>query len=254
MASNMHKIIELEGKELLKAMKFPFEGNENIVTKWINDCGLSDHILYRDLCLGALNYNSPLYNNVILCEKVMKALEPYLEKFDKFKSHCPKEGEFYGYKFIIADIPHTKWRYLNAFDGGIVKLKIPNDAKRISPYSNSKKCRCDKAFIEEIWWVKIRVANYSYDLEYDLAVDTADSRGKHRITMTYMKNNDGSHMLIYKGNSIYKGTSFIYRTGEMVYSDSFDEDRWNECSHGIHFFMSPKEALNYGLAYIVNNY
>ena len=36
-----------------------------------------------------------------------------------------------------------------------------------------------------------------------------------------------------------------YVKGEMVYPDSFDEDRWNECSHGIHFFVNKQDAINY---------
>lgn len=38
---------------------------------------------------------------------------------------------------------------------------------------------------------------------------------------------------------------FAYRVGETVYSDSWDEDRWNECSNGIHFFITRKEAEEY---------
>lgn len=38
---------------------------------------------------------------------------------------------------------------------------------------------------------------------------------------------------------------FIYRVGETVYSDDWDEDRWNKCSHGIHFFITRKEAEEY---------
>ena len=33
-----------------------------------------------------------------------------------------------------------------------------------------------------------------------------------------------------------------YRAGETVKPDSFDEDRWNECSNGIHFFITREEA------------
>ena len=36
-----------------------------------------------------------------------------------------------------------------------------------------------------------------------------------------------------------------YKVGETVYPDSFDEDRWNECSNGIHFFMTRREAELY---------
>ncbi len=33
-----------------------------------------------------------------------------------------------------------------------------------------------------------------------------------------------------------------YRMGQRVTPDSWDEDRWNECSHGIHFFITRVEA------------
>ena len=38
---------------------------------------------------------------------------------------------------------------------------------------------------------------------------------------------------------------FIYRVGEFVEVDNFDEDRWNECSTGIHFFITRQEAVEY---------
>jgi hypothetical protein len=36
-----------------------------------------------------------------------------------------------------------------------------------------------------------------------------------------------------------------YMKGETVYPDSFDDDRWNECSNGIHFFITRQEAENW---------
>ena len=44
-------------------------------------------------------------------------------------------------------------------------------------------------------------------------------------------------------NTNYNKT--IYKVGEFVYPDSFDENRWNECSHGIHFFINKEDAINY---------
>lgn len=44
-----------------------------------------------------------------------------------------------------------------------------------------------------------------------------------------------------------KGThddTFTYTLGQTVTS-AFDEDRWNECSDGIHFYMTRDEAINY---------
>lgn len=38
---------------------------------------------------------------------------------------------------------------------------------------------------------------------------------------------------------------WIYKIGEMVYPDKWDNNRWNECSHGIHFFMTRDEAVEW---------
>lgn len=35
---------------------------------------------------------------------------------------------------------------------------------------------------------------------------------------------------------------FVYEVGKEVVSDSFNDDRWNECAHGIHFFLTRGEA------------
>ena len=39
--------------------------------------------------------------------------------------------------------------------------------------------------------------------------------------------------------------SFVYRVGETVSVPDFDEDRWEECSRGIHFFITRREAVEY---------
>ncbi len=58
-------------------------------------------------------------------------------------------------------------------------------------------------------------------------------------------------LAIYDGSEeVETGTSqhdceFVYRVGETVTPDKFDEDRWNECSSGIHFFITRWEAENY---------
>jgi len=46
-----------------------------------------------------------------------------------------------------------------------------------------------------------------------------------------------------KGKFAHRGC--VYECGKVVYPDSFDDDRWNECSHGIHFFLSREEAENW---------
>ena len=87
----------------------------------------------------------------------------------------------------------------------LVKLQIPEDARRLS--ATTRKCRCDKAMVLDI---------------------TSLDGEEHYDEVT---------------NNNYKET--VYKVGEMVYPDSFDENRWNECSHGIHFFINKEEAINY---------
>ena len=39
--------------------------------------------------------------------------------------------------------------------------------------------------------------------------------------------------------------NFSYKIGNTVTVDNFDDDRWNECSTGIHFFITRDEAVRY---------
>lgn len=89
----------------------------------------------------------------------------------------------------------------------LIKLEIPADAKRSSATTN--KCRCDKAKVLGFY----------------------DNLGSKELDMTELVND--------------KYEKCKYVKGEMVYPDSFDEDRWNECSHGIHFFINKQDAIDY---------
>ena len=40
-------------------------------------------------------------------------------------------------------------------------------------------------------------------------------------------------------------SSIVYRVGEFITVDKFDENRWEKCSSGIHFFITKLEAENY---------
>jgi hypothetical protein len=118
---------------------------------------------------------------------------------------CPSEGEFIGWKRV--------GKYL-------VKLKIPEDAKRSS--ATSSMCRCDKALVLGI-----------YDI-LDLSEAAVDEL------------NVGARGRMVGGGKFEQITAPItYKVGEMVYADSFDEDRWNVCSHGIHFFLDKGDARRY---------
>ena len=88
----------------------------------------------------------------------------------------------------------------------IIELFIPSNAKRCS--ATSRKCRCSKAKVISI---------------------TTPSGDKTNITEVHSN---------YDPN-------FIYKLGEYVEVKNFDDNRWNECSTGIHFFVTRQEAVEY---------
>lgn len=104
---------------------------------------------------------------------------------------CPSEGAFIGWKKVK--------------DYYLVKLQIPEDARRLS--ATTRKCRCDKALVLDI-------TSLNEEKHFDEVVN------------------------YYYGETIYK-------VGEIVHPDSFDENRWNDCSHGIHFFINKEDAIKY---------
>ena len=89
---------------------------------------------------------------------------------------------------------------------GIVELLILDDARRSS--STGRICRCDKAKVLGI-----------YDDNHNL-LDIKETKSKYDHT-------------------------FVYEVGKIVEEPNFCEDRWKECSPGIHFFINFQEAVNY---------
>lgn len=87
----------------------------------------------------------------------------------------------------------------------IVELLITEDSKRSS--ATSRKCRCSKAKV-------LSITNIENTKEYDEVASDFNY-------------------------------SFVYRVDEIVEVEDFDENRWEECSTGIHFFMTRDEAVNY---------
>lgn len=88
----------------------------------------------------------------------------------------------------------------------IIELFIPTNAKRCS--ATSRKCRCNKAKVISITTL------------------SGDATTITEVHSTYDPN-------------------FIYKLGEYVEVKNFDDNRWNECSTGIHFFITRQEAVNY---------
>lgn len=92
-------------------------------------------------------------------------------------------------------------------NGLVVKLRITEDAKRSS--ATTRKCRCSKAEV--------------------LAIEDKEGNPMPEGTVAHS----------------FQDSSFTYEVGKTVVVDNFDEDRWCECSTGIHFFITRREAVLY---------
>ena len=90
--------------------------------------------------------------------------------------------------------------------GKIVMLEICADAKRSS--ATSRKCRCSKAKVLSI------------------------------------TNLDGSESGLTEVRSDYS-KELVYCGGEIAEAPDFDENRWNECTAGIHCFITRGEAVKH---------
>lgn len=64
---------------------------------------------------------------------------------------------------------------------------------------------------------------------------------KHRAEYAYVLDITGGNTAC----TYMCGIVTQYSVGKNVYPDKWDEDRWNECSHGIHFFLTREEALTW---------
>lgn len=60
------------------------------------------------------------------------------------------------------------------------------------------------------------------------------------LSITNIKNGESINKI---DNDEYAHTEYV--VGQMVYPDRWDENRFNECSHGIHFFIDKQDAIDY---------
>ena len=103
-------------------------------------------------------------------------------------------------------IAYKKARCLgNYLTSVIITLEIPETAKRSSATSN--KCRCNEAKV-------VSIESLDGTKKYEKAVSSFDHE-------------------------------FVYEVGKTVKVDDFNDDRWAECTTGIHHFMTREEAEEY---------
>ena len=142
-----------------------------------------------DMIYGISALNAPGYGNII-------------DDSLYYPLTCPSDGAFTGWTKIYTDGDGS----VDKPGTALVKLQIPEDAKRVSRAGCSRICCCDKAMVLDI-----------IDLD------------------------SGEHLHTAEHNTMTRNT--VYTVGEMLYPDSYDSDRWLVWADGIHVFINRQDAL-----------
>ena len=174
----------------------------------LTSAGLSNTILKFSNLDGANLTNADL-NNADLCKSNLNKANLYNAVLSNaFLERCIVSNIITNYPMNLPEGEFIAWKKVNR--KYIIKLKILEDRKRSR--ATSDKCRCDKALVLEI------------------------------------QNLDGSKSdLTEVVNKQLFCPYCLYKVGEIVEADSWDENRFNECSHGIHFFLDRETARYYNV-------
>lgn len=129
-----------------------------------------------------------------------------IDRVQGFNDICPN-GTFIGYK--------------KSGEGRIIELEIPDDAERSSAFG--RKCRCSKAKV--------------------ISITSVDCSESYRTAKSYFR----PYRLSYENglHTILEDPPLLYNVGEIVQPDRYDDNFWEECSNGIHFFLTREEAVKY---------
>ena len=180
----MSKQIKIEIKNRWTGnILFEYLSENNTIKKTVSEAIKSEANLRRANLCGADLCGADLCGADLCGADLCEAKGAYMA--------CPTDGSFIGWKKA---------------SGYVVKLQIPEDARRSS--AGGEKCRCDKAYVAEI------------------------------------QNADGTKADIEAIHSNHDN-NFVYTVGATVEVPNFDDCRWNECAPGIHFFIDRRAAVEY---------
>lgn len=161
----------------------------------LHDADMTGVNLHRANLSGNDLTGTNLSEAFLFCTNLLDANLSGAENVPFIPMTCPDVGSFVAWKYV---------------DGYIVKLLIPDDARRSSGTSMPRACRSDKALV--------------------LAIENKDGSPADITTLVSMSNPKAPTR---------------YTVGEMTFADGWDENRFKECTHGIHFFINRQEAVDY---------
>ena len=151
-----------------------------------------------------------------------------------------KGASLYGANLIGADLRWANLKGANLYEadlseaylGGVKNLSLPIVAPEKGSFIGYKKCR-DRLIVE-------------LEIPEDSLRSSATTRKCRcsKAKVLSITNLDGSKSKCTQATS-KRDSFFVYKVGETVEVTNFDPNRWDECSAGIHFFVTREEAEKY---------
>jgi hypothetical protein len=181
--------------------------------KWLNgeDGGERANLCFADLRYADLRYADLRYANLSHADL------RYADLSCADLSYANLRSADLSYANSLPYIPmscpdhggFTAYKKVRADRVYIIELYIPASAKRSS--ATGRKCRCEYAKVKNI---------EELNKGECVATDVTEV-----VNLQYCRT--------------------VYKKGEMVYPNGYDENRFNECSTGIHFFINKQEAIDW---------
>jgi len=223
---------KLQIKSIFGKVLFEYEADENTIKKTVREfLKENSRKLIKDASLSGMDlsgvsfdnsrfynarfdnssfdnsrfYNSRFYNSSFYNSSFYNS-RFYNSRFDNSRFDEKSKKSIAQYKYLWQIIP-TEGSFIayKKASGCVLKLEIPLKAKRVCNIIN-RKCRAS----------------------YVKTLKITDSNGESIKEAA--------------GNSDSKT---IYKVGELTKADSFDDNFLNDCTNGIHFFVTRKEAENW---------
>ena len=203
---------KLQIKSIFGKVLFEYEADENTIKKTVreflkeNSRKLIKDASLSGMDLSGVSFDNSRFYNARFDNSSFDNSRFYNSRFDNSRFDEKSKKSIAQYKYLWQIIP-TEGSFIayKKASGCVLKLEIPLKAKRVCNIIN-RKCRAS----------------------YVKTLKITDSNGESIKEAA--------------GNSDSKT---IYKVGELTKADSFDDNFLNDCTNGIHFFVTRKEAENW---------
>ena len=187
-------------------------------------------LIYADLIYADLRYSNLRNTNLIYANLTYADLKNADLRFSNLSNTDLNDTNLSNVNLRYTDLNNTKYNHLTSF----FALQCPEKGSFVA-YKKALS-------IENNNEVEVIVELLVMEDSERSSATSRKCRFSHTKTLS-ITSLDGK--INYSIAHSMKYSDFIYEVGKENTVDDFDKNRWNECSTGIHGFITREEAVNY---------